>query len=133
VYFAPAGFFLLQSNLGQLPGGEYTGESQLSGDEYTGESRLPGDEHTKESQLPGGEYTGELIKNTSNSLSIRKNLKSFLGVSNGTSKSCLMKKKTESKNLMTLSLYVGPCKNTGRKNTTKYIPTLEKKILRAFT
>ncbi len=43
----------------QLPGGEYTGESQLLGGEYTGESRLPGDEYTGESRLPCDEYTGE--------------------------------------------------------------------------
>jgi hypothetical protein len=45
---------------------------------------LPGDEYTRESRLQGGEYTGELITITNNSSNIRKNSKSFLGMSNGT-------------------------------------------------
>ncbi len=47
-------------------------------------NRLPGDEYTGESRLPGSEYTGESITNLNKSLNIRKNSKSFLGVSNGT-------------------------------------------------
>jgi hypothetical protein len=81
----------LLTNLGQLPGGEFTWESQLSGDEYARESRLPGDEYTEDSGLRGNEYTGESITNSNNSSYFRKNLKSFLGVSNGTRRKCLMK------------------------------------------
>jgi hypothetical protein len=82
----------LLNNLGRLPGVFTTGESQLSGDEYTGESGLPGDEYTGESRLPGSEYTGESITNSNNSSNIQKNSKSFLGMSNGTRRRCLMKK-----------------------------------------
>ncbi len=57
----------------------------------TGEPRLPGDEYTEESLLPSGEYTGESITMI-NFSSILKNLKSFLCMSNGTSRSCLMNK-----------------------------------------
>jgi hypothetical protein len=56
---------------------------------------LPGDEYSGESRLPGSEYTGESIKNSNNSSNILKNLKSFLGVSNGTRRRCSMKKKPE--------------------------------------
>ncbi len=80
------------TNLGRLPGVFTTGESQLPGDEYTGESRLPGDEYTGESRLPGSEYSGESIRNSNNSSNIRKNSKSFLGVSNETRRRYLMKK-----------------------------------------
>jgi hypothetical protein len=104
----------LLTNLGRLPGvfttgesqlpcDEYTRESRLPGDEYTGESRLPGDEYTGESRLPGSEYTRVSITNSNNSSNIQKNSKSFLGVSNGTRRRCLMKK-TRVKNLVTLSL-----------------------------
>ncbi len=86
----------MDSCLGRLLSGEYTGESQLPGDEYTGESQLPGDEYTEESRLPGSEFTGESITNSNNSSNIRKNSKSCLAVFNGTRRSCLMKK-TESK------------------------------------
>ncbi len=41
---------------------------------------------------PGGEYTGESIKNMNISSNIRKNSNSFLGVYNGTRRSCLIKK-----------------------------------------
>ncbi len=80
------------TNLGRLPGVFTTGESQLPGDEYTGESGLPGDEYTGESRLPGSEYTRESITNSNNSSNIRKNSKSFLGMSNGARRRCLMKK-----------------------------------------
>jgi hypothetical protein len=93
----------LLTNLGRLPGVFTTGESQLPGDEYTGESRLPGVFTTRESRLPGSEYTGESITNSNNSLNIRKNSKSFLGVPNWTRRRCLMEK-TRVKNLVTLSL-----------------------------
>jgi hypothetical protein len=62
--------------------------------------RLPGVFTTRESQLPGDEYTGLSITNSNKSLNLRKNLKSFLGVSNGTRRRFLMKK-PESKNLVT--------------------------------
>ncbi len=91
------------TNLGRLPGGEYNGESQLPGDEYAGESRLPSDEYTKESRLPVSEYTGEASTNSNNSSNIRTNSESHLGVSNRIRRICLMKK-TESTNLVTLSL-----------------------------
>jgi hypothetical protein len=80
--------------LGGLPSGEYTGESQLLGDEYTRESQLPDDKYNRESWLPGagGEYTGESIMNMNNSSNIRKNSKSFLRVSKGNRRSCLMQK-----------------------------------------
>ncbi len=80
------------TNLGRFSGVLTTRESQFPGDEYTGESRLPGDEYTGESRLPGSEYTGESITNSNNSSNIRKNSKSFLGVSNGTRRRCLIKK-----------------------------------------
>jgi hypothetical protein len=54
--------------------------------------RLPSVFTTPESQLPGDEYTGESITNSNNSSNIQKNLKSFLGVYNGTRRRCLMKK-----------------------------------------
>jgi hypothetical protein len=55
------------------------------------------------------EYNGELIKNTNNSSNIQKNYKSFLGVSNETRRSCLMKK-TESKNdIVPLTSYSSQC------------------------
>ncbi len=94
------------TNLGRLPGVFTTGESQLSGDEYTGESRLPGDEYTGESRLSGSEYTGgrESITNSNNSSNIRKNSKSFLGVSNGTRRRCLMKKTRVKKSRDTIPL-----------------------------
>ncbi len=76
-----------------------TGESQLPGDEYTGESRLPSDEYTGESRLPGSEYTGESITNSNNSSNVLKNSNSFLGVSNGTRRRCLMKKTRVQKSL----------------------------------
>ncbi len=56
------------------------------------ESLLPGDEYTGESWLPVGEYTGESITNTYNFLKSQQNLKCFLGMSNRTRRSCLMKK-----------------------------------------
>jgi hypothetical protein len=93
----------LLTNLGRLPSVFSTGESQLPGEEYTAESQLPGDEYSGESRLPGCEYTGESITNSNNSSNIRKNSKSFLGVSNETRRKCFMKK-AESKNLVTLSL-----------------------------
>jgi hypothetical protein len=104
----------LQTNLGWLPGSKNTGESQHPGDEYTEESRLPGDEYTEESRLPGDgcteesrlpsrEYTGESITNLNNSSNIRKNSKSFLGVSKGIRGRCLITKRG-SENLVTLSL-----------------------------
>jgi hypothetical protein len=60
-----------------------------------------------ESQFPGGEYTGESITNTNNSLKIRENSKSFLGRSNGTWRSCLMKKTRvkKSRDTVLLSIY----------------------------
>jgi hypothetical protein len=82
----------LLTNLGRLSGVFTTGESQLPGDEYTGESRLPGVFTTGGPRLPGSEYTRESITNSNNSSNIRKNSKSFLGVSNGTRRRCLMKK-----------------------------------------
>jgi hypothetical protein len=85
----------------QLPRDEYT---QLLGGEYTGESRLFGNEYTGESRLPGSEYTGESITNSNYSSNIRKNLKSFLGVSNGTRKKCLMKKTRVKKSRDTVPL-----------------------------
>ncbi len=84
------------TNLGKLHGVFTTGESQLPGDEYTRESRLPGDE-----------YTGELIINSNNSLNIQKNYKSFLGVSNGTSRRCLMNKTKVKKSRDTVPLTLG--------------------------
>ncbi len=96
------------TNLGRLPGVFTTGESQLPGDEYTGESRLPGDEYTRESRLPGSEYTGESITNSNNASNIRKNSKSFLGVSNGTRRRCLMKKTSVNKSRDTVPLRVFP-------------------------
>jgi hypothetical protein len=57
----------------------------------------------KFSRLLGDEYTGESITNTNNFLKIWKISKSFLGISKGKRKSCLMKK-TRVKNLVTLSL-----------------------------
>ncbi len=92
------------TNLGRLPDVFTTGESQLPGDEYTGESRLPGNENTGESRLPGSEYTGESITNSNNSLNIRKKLKSFLGLSNGTRRRCLMKKTRVKKSRDTIPL-----------------------------
>jgi hypothetical protein len=94
----------LLTNLGRLPGVFTTGESQLPGDVYTGESRLPGDEYTGESRLPGSEYTGESITNSNNFSNIRKNSKSFLGVSNGTRRRCLMKKTRGKKSRDTIPL-----------------------------
>ncbi len=94
-YFALEGFFVHQFRSTQLPGDEYTGESRLPGDEYTGESRLP-----------GSEYTGKSIKNSNNSSNIRKNSKSFLGVSNGTRRRCLMKKTGVKKSRDTVPLKV---------------------------
>ncbi len=82
-----------------LPGG-----TQLPGDEYTGESRLPGNDYTGESRLPGSEYTGESITNSNNSSNIRKNSKSFLGVSKGTRRRCLMKKTRVKKSRDTIPL-----------------------------
>ncbi len=92
------------TNLGRLPGVFPTGESRLPVDEYTGKSRLPGDEYNGESRLPGSEYTRESITNTNNSSNIRKNLKSFLGVSNGTRRRCLMKKTRVKKSRDTIPL-----------------------------
>ncbi len=92
------------TNLGQLPGVFTTEESQLPGDEYTGESRFPGDEYNGESQLLGCEYTVELITNSNNSSNIRKNSKSFLGVSNGTRRKCLMIKTRVKKSRDTVPL-----------------------------
>ncbi len=86
-----------QTNLGRLPG-------VFPGDEYTGESRLPGGEYTRESRLLGSEYTGESITNTNNFLKIRKSSKSFLGMSNGKRRSCLMKKTRVKKSRDTVPL-----------------------------
>jgi hypothetical protein len=47
--------------------------------------------------LGGGEYTEEPIMNTNNSLNIQRNSKFFLDVSNVTRRSCLLKKKKQSK------------------------------------
>jgi hypothetical protein len=94
----------LLTNLGRLPGVFTTGKSKIPGGEYTGESRLPGNEYTGESRLPGGEYTGESITNSNNSLNIRKNSKSFLGVSIGTRRRCLMKKTRVKKSRDTVPL-----------------------------
>jgi hypothetical protein len=80
--------------------------NRIPGDEYTGESRLPGNEYTGESQLSGSEYTGESITNSNNSSNIRKNSKSFLGVSNGTRRRCLMKKTRVKKSRDTIPLNV---------------------------
>jgi hypothetical protein len=55
-----------------------------------------------ESRLPSGEYTGKLITNTYNFSNIQKNLKSFLGMSSGTGRGCLITKKPESINVVTL-------------------------------
>jgi hypothetical protein len=66
--------------------------------------RLPGDEYTGESRLPGSEYTGESITNLNNSSNIRTNSKSFLGVSNGTKRRCLMKKNRVKKSRDTVPL-----------------------------
>ncbi len=79
----------MQTNVGRHPSVEYTGESQLLGDEYTEESRHPGDKY---SGVSGSEYSGESISNTNNSSNIRKNLKSFLAMSNETRRRCFMKK-----------------------------------------
>ena len=87
---------MLTNFLGRLPAVFTTGESQLPGDEYTGESRLP-----------GSEYTGESITNSNNSSNIRKNSKSFLGVSNGTRRRCLMKKTGVKKSRDTVPLIMG--------------------------
>ncbi len=73
--------------------------------------RLPGVFTTGESQLPGDEYTGELITNSNNSLNIRKNLKSFLGVFNGTRRRCLMKKTRVKKSCDTVPVKVMSSKN----------------------
>jgi hypothetical protein len=101
-YFALEGFFVNQFR--KTPRCIHTtGESQLPGDEYTGESQLPRDEYSGEPRLPGCEYTRELITNSNNSSHILKKSKSFLGVSNGTRRRCLMKKPV-SKNLVTLFL-----------------------------
>jgi hypothetical protein len=43
----------------QLPGDEYTGESQLPVVNTPGSLVSPGDEYTGESRLPCDEYTGE--------------------------------------------------------------------------
>ena len=102
MYFALASFY--KTNLGWLPGVFITGESRLPGDEYTGESWLPGGEYTGESQLSGSEYTGESITNTNNFLKSQKNSKSFLGMSNGTRRSCLMKKTRVKKSRDTVPL-----------------------------
>jgi hypothetical protein len=113
-----------------LPGGEYTEESKLPGSEYTTESRLPCDEYTGEStswciwnkhRLPGVFTTGECIHyrgsldspvmNTQESrlrikilLENLKNLKSFLGMSSGKRRSCLMKKTRVKKSRDTVPL-----------------------------
>ncbi len=52
---------------------------------------------TEKSRLPAGEYTGESTINTSTSTNIRKNSKTFQGMSNEAKRSCLMKK-PEAKN-----------------------------------
>ncbi len=62
------------------------------------------DEYPGESQLPGSEYTGESITNTNNFLKSQKNSKSFLGMSNGTRRSCLMKKTRVKKSRDTVPL-----------------------------
>ncbi len=82
-YFALEGFLL--TNLGRLPGVFTTGESRP----------------------PGSEYTGESITNSNNSSNIRTNSKSFLGVSNGTRRRCLMKKTIvkKSRDAVPLSLF----------------------------
>ncbi len=69
--------------------------------------RLPGVFTTGESQLPGDEYTGESITNSNNSSNIRKISKTFLGVSNGTRRRCLMKKNRVKKSHDTVSLMSG--------------------------
>ncbi len=69
--------------------------------------RLLGDEYTGESRLPSSEYTGESITNSNNSSNIRKNSKSFLGVSNGTRRRCLMKKTRGKKSRDTIPLNPG--------------------------
>ncbi len=92
------------TNLGQLPSVFTTRESQVPSDEYTGESRLPRDEYTRESQLHGCKYTGESITNSNNSANIQKNLISFLGMSNGTRRRCLMEKTSVQKSCDTVAL-----------------------------
>jgi hypothetical protein len=67
-------------------------------------NRLPSDEYTGESRLPGSEYTEESITNSNNSSNIRKNSKSFLGVSNGTRRRCLIKKTSFKKSRDTVPL-----------------------------
>ncbi len=51
-----------------------------------------------------GEYTGESITNSNNSLNIKKNLKSFLGVSGGTRRICMIKKTRVKKSRDTVPL-----------------------------
>jgi hypothetical protein len=58
------------------------------------ESQLPGTEYTGESRLPSGEYTWESITNRNN-LEYSKKSKSFLDVSNGTRRNCLLKKQSK--------------------------------------
>jgi hypothetical protein len=83
---------------------------RLPGDKYTGESQLPGGEYTGESRLPSSKYTRESITNSNNSLNIQKNLKSFLGWSNGTRRKCLMKKTRvkKSRDTVPLSFFLVP-------------------------
>jgi hypothetical protein len=86
------------TSLGQLPSGEYTGESQLHSDEYT-----------REPKLSGYEYTEESITNMNNSSNIRQNPKSFLGVSNGLmglGEVMLMKKTRVNKSCIYIYIYI---------------------------
>ncbi len=83
------------TNLGRLPSVFTNGKSQLPSDEYTGESRLPGCKYTRES-----------ITDSNNSSNIRKNSKSFLGVSKETRRRCFMKKNRVKKSRDTVPLTV---------------------------
>ncbi len=94
----------------------YSSNGRLHSVFITEESRLPGIFDTSKcfckptpqwwilgASKPNGEYTREKMANMNNFRDICQNSKSFLGMSNGTKRSCLMKKK-EMKNLMILSL-----------------------------
>jgi hypothetical protein len=55
-------------------------------------------------RLPGVYITGESIMNTNNSMNIRKNSKSFLGMPIGTRRSCLKEKTEDEKSRDTVPL-----------------------------
>jgi hypothetical protein len=84
--------FPVYSSLGSLD----TREPRLFDGEYSRESRLPG--------VPSDEYIRESIINMNNSSYIRKKFKSFLGISKGTRRSCLMEKKQSKKSQDTVHL-----------------------------